>query len=115
MAYEWGMNRQPSTRSIRLDFIRQTLPEQRAAGYLRMKSYQGTREQLTSMSSPSDTPGVIAPPPVLFGVVFGAAMLLNWIHSLAIPLFPSGLEWPGNALMWISALIALWATFFMGR
>jgi protein-S-isoprenylcysteine O-methyltransferase Ste14 len=70
---------------------------------------------LSSASSVSDTPGVIAPPPVLFGVVFGAAMLLHWIHSLAIPLLPLGLEWPGNALMWASAIIALWATFFMGK
>ncbi len=67
------------------------------------------------MSSLSDTPGVIAPPPVLFGVVFGLAMLLHWIHSLTIPLFPAGLEWTGNALMWVSAIIALWATFFMGK
>lgn len=67
------------------------------------------------MSTNSDTPDVIAPPLVLFGVVFGAAMLLHSLHSLAIPLFPSGLEWPGNALMWVSALLALWATFFMGR
>ena len=67
------------------------------------------------MSSISDTPGVIAPPLVLFPIVFGVAMLLNWIHSLAIPLLPIGTQWPGIALMDISAIIALWATFSMRR
>jgi protein-S-isoprenylcysteine O-methyltransferase Ste14 len=70
---------------------------------------------LASLSSLPDTPGVVAPPPVLFGFVFGIAMLLNWAHAIAIPLIPTGLEWPGNTLLWISGLIALWATFFMGR
>src|ERR1700728_2144838 len=34
MAYEWGMNRHPSTRSVRSDFIISTLPKRPATGYL---------------------------------------------------------------------------------
>jgi protein-S-isoprenylcysteine O-methyltransferase Ste14 len=63
----------------------------------------------------SDTPGVIAPPPVLFAVVFCAAMALHWVHSLAIPLLPRGMQWPGVTLMNVSAILALWATFSMRR
>ena len=66
-----------------------------------------------SISSLSDTPGVIAPPPILFGAVFAAAMLLNWMHSLAIPLLPIGMQWPGLMLMNVSLILALWATFSM--
>ena len=68
---------------------------------------------MDNLSSLSDTPGVIAPPPILAGAVFGAAMLLNWMHSLAIPLLPIGMQWPGLILMNFSLILALWATFSM--
>jgi protein-S-isoprenylcysteine O-methyltransferase Ste14 len=68
-----------------------------------------------SSLSDSDIANVIAPPPVLFGFGFGVAILFNWLHSLRIPLLPAGTEWPGNFLMILSGVIALWATFWMRR
>jgi protein-S-isoprenylcysteine O-methyltransferase Ste14 len=72
-------------------------------------------KQIHGNSSASDTPGVIAPPPIFFAVGFGAAMLLNYVHSLLIPILPAGTQWPGITLMNASAAIALWATYAMRK
>jgi protein-S-isoprenylcysteine O-methyltransferase Ste14 len=65
------------------------------------------------MSSSPDTAGVLAPPPILFAFVFGLAMLLNWIHPLAIAPRSIRMEWAGTILIDISGLLALWATVYM--
>ena len=67
------------------------------------------------MASPSDKPGVIAPPPLLFGIFFGIAILFQWMHSLTIPLLPRQLQWPGMVLINISGLLFLWAAICMWR
>jgi protein-S-isoprenylcysteine O-methyltransferase Ste14 len=67
------------------------------------------------MSSVQDKPGVIAPPPLLFGIFFGVAILFQWIHSLAIPLLPKGMDWPAMVLINLSAIIFLWAAVWMWR
>jgi len=61
------------------------------------------------MASMSDKPGVIAPPPILFGVFFGVAVILHWMHPLAIPLSPRAAIWPCRILLNASWPIALWA------
>jgi protein-S-isoprenylcysteine O-methyltransferase Ste14 len=66
-----------------------------------------------SMQSNSDTPGVVAPPPVLFGVVFLIAFLLQRVLPLAIPLTPRALLWFTMIFLDGSGLLALWATGFM--
>jgi protein-S-isoprenylcysteine O-methyltransferase Ste14 len=65
------------------------------------------------MSSSPDTAGVIAPPPILFAIGFGLAMLLHWIHPLAIGPHSIRMEWAGTILIDISGLLALWATVYM--
>lgn len=68
------------------------------------------------MSSPSEkSSGVIAPPPVIFCVAFGAAVLLQRLHSLTIPFAPVRTQWIGTTLMDISGILALWAAFYMWR
>jgi protein-S-isoprenylcysteine O-methyltransferase Ste14 len=67
------------------------------------------------MSSSPDTAGVLAPPPILFAIAFGLAMLLHWIHPLAIALRSLRMEWTGTILINISGLLALWATVYMIR
>ena len=65
------------------------------------------------MSSSSDTAGVLAPPPILFAIGFGLAMLLHWLHPLAIGPHSIRMEWAGTILIDISGLLALWATVYM--
>jgi protein-S-isoprenylcysteine O-methyltransferase Ste14 len=72
-------------------------------------------DALQSPTSVPDTAGVIAPPPVIFAAWFGAAILLQWVHPLRIPVYPIGLEWPGLVLMNLSWMLALWGTFSMRR
>jgi protein-S-isoprenylcysteine O-methyltransferase Ste14 len=68
------------------------------------------------MSSPTDkSSGVIAPPPFIFGVAFGAALGLQRLYSLNIPLLHAKAEWTGMALIDFSGLLALWAAFYMWR
>jgi protein-S-isoprenylcysteine O-methyltransferase Ste14 len=74
-----------------------------------------TMEPTEALPPSPDTPGVIAPPPIVFAVGFGVAMLLNWCHGLPIPFYPVGLDWPGLTLMNASLVLALWAAFYMNR
>jgi protein-S-isoprenylcysteine O-methyltransferase Ste14 len=67
------------------------------------------------MSSSPDTAGVLAPPPILFAIWFGLAMLLHWMHPLAIGPHSIRMEWAGTILIDISGLLALWATVYMIR
>ena len=43
--------------------------------------------------SSSDTPGVIAPPPLLFAIFFGAGFLLQLLHPLLIPISLKGVRY----------------------
>ncbi|MGA2439805.1 MAG: isoprenylcysteine carboxylmethyltransferase family protein [Tepidisphaeraceae bacterium] len=65
------------------------------------------------MASDSDKPGVIAPPPILFGVFFGVAVILHWMHPLPIPLSPRAAFWPCVVLLNLSWPLVLWATGYM--
>lgn len=64
-------------------------------------------------SSSPDTPGVIAPPPVLFGIFFGVAFLLNCLHPLPIPLSKRAISLPCVILLNASWPLAIWASFTM--
>jgi protein-S-isoprenylcysteine O-methyltransferase Ste14 len=66
-------------------------------------------------SLPENSSGVIAPPPFIFFVAFGAAFLLQRLHSLNIPLLPAETEWMGTALINFSGILALWASFYMWK
>jgi protein-S-isoprenylcysteine O-methyltransferase Ste14 len=70
---------------------------------------------LTAPASPTskDIPGVIAPPPVLFAIFFGIALLLNFLHPLPIPLSRRANNWLCTILLNASWPIALWASAAM--
>ncbi len=63
----------------------------------------------------TDNPGLIAPPPLVFAVFFGVAMLLQRFFPLAIPLYPPDMPSPGTVLIWLSGLIFLSSAIFMWR
>jgi protein-S-isoprenylcysteine O-methyltransferase Ste14 len=65
------------------------------------------------MSSGPDKPGVIAPPPILFGGFFGVAVILDWVHRLAIPLSPRAVFWFCVVLLNLSWPLVLWAAGYM--
>jgi protein-S-isoprenylcysteine O-methyltransferase Ste14 len=68
------------------------------------------------MSSLSDTSsGVIAPPPFIFCVALGVAILLQRVHSLTFPFLPLRTQWTGTALINLSGILALWAAFYMWK
>ena len=69
--------------------------------------------QLDSSGGKPDTPGVVAPPLVLFGIVILLAFLLQHMHRVAIPLSPRTVKWCGAILLDGSGLLALWAAGFM--
>ena len=59
------------------------------------------------MATESDHPGVVVLPPILYGGVFAAVLLLRWFRPL--PIFePAALLWPGVvlSLVAIGVLIA---------
>ena len=63
--------------------------------------------------SSSDTPGVIAPPPLLFAIFFGIAVLLNLVHPLPIPLSRRTASWVCTILLNASWPLAVWASIEM--
>ena len=67
----------------------------------------------SSGASRGDTPGVVAPPPVLFGVVFLIGFLLQRMLPWPIPLSGRAAGWFGIRFLDVSGLLALWAAGFM--
>ncbi len=63
--------------------------------------------------SSSDTPGVIAPPPLLFAIFFGAGFLLQLLHPLLIPISWRNTFLPRAILLNTSWPLALWASVTM--
>ena len=70
---------------------------------------------MTSQSpDPSDTPHVIAPPPLLYVAALGAGLLLNW--AAPHPMLSSSLRcWVGGALVALGVGIAVWGRVLMAR
>jgi protein-S-isoprenylcysteine O-methyltransferase Ste14 len=64
-------------------------------------------------SSSSDTPGVIAPPPVLFAIFFAIAFLLDCLHPLPMPLSKLAIFWPCAIFLNASWPLAIWASAAM--
>lgn len=60
-----------------------------------------------------DTPGVIAPPPIIFAGTLGAAFLVDLLVPMRVPKI--SLEIPGYALLGVGALVVLWAFMAMRR
>lgn len=54
-----------------------------------------------------DTPGVLAPPPLIYALTFGAAWLLQLL--LPMPLAPISLEIPAYIVLGLGAFIVLWS------
>lgn len=60
-----------------------------------------------------DTPGVIAPPPIIFAGTLGAAFLVDLLVPMRVPKI--SLEIPGYVLLGVGALVVLWAFMAMRR
>lgn len=60
-----------------------------------------------------DTPGVIAPPPIIFAGALGAAFLLDLLIPMKVPMI--SLEIPGYVLLGVGVLMVLWAFMAMRR
>lgn len=60
-----------------------------------------------------DTPGVIAPPPIIFAGTLGAAFLVDLLVPMRVPKI--SLEIPGYVLLGVGALMVLWAFMAMRR
>lgn len=62
----------------------------------------------------SDTPGVIALPPLLYGVTLGAGLLLHWIWPRPI-LSPNLNYWIGGVALVLGLALAVWGRRAMDR
>ena len=60
------------------------------------------------MSKPSDCPGVVVLPPILYGGTFILVLVLHWIWRLPIVEDAADLLWPGVALAVLAVAIAMW-------
>ena len=56
---------------------------------------------------PTDNPGVIALPPLLYAAAFGIVLVLRWLWPLPLAPYPAAL-WLGIGLVVFGAAIAVW-------
>jgi protein-S-isoprenylcysteine O-methyltransferase Ste14 len=54
----------------------------------------------------TDNPGVVARPPVLYGVAFLVVLVFRWLRPM--PMFTAGALWTGLAVVAIGMAIAIW-------
>jgi len=66
-----------------------------------------------ALNKKRDTPGVIAPPLIIFAGALGAAFLFDLLIPMKVPMI--SLEIPGYVLLGIGALIVFWAFIAMRR
>jgi len=57
-------------------------------------------------ASSADNPGVVARPPVLYGVAFLVVLVFRWLWPM--PIFPAAAFWTGLAIVTIGMGIAIW-------
>jgi protein-S-isoprenylcysteine O-methyltransferase Ste14 len=55
----------------------------------------------------SDNPGVIALPPVLYGIAFAIVLLLRWLWPLPVRAYPAPF-WAGISVIVLGGALALW-------
>jgi len=62
---------------------------------------------MQNITAPSaDNPGVVARPPVLYGVAFLVVLVFKWLWPM--PIFPAAALWTGLAVVAIGMGIAIW-------
>ena len=69
---------------------------------------------MSKQTDTSDTPKLVAPPPLIFAAGFAAGLVLNWlvpVHAFSTPPFRVA----GRIVAVASGLLALWAAWTMRR
>jgi protein-S-isoprenylcysteine O-methyltransferase Ste14 len=61
-----------------------------------------------------DNPGVVVPPPLLYGVAFAAVLGLRWLWPLPVAASPATL-WAGVALLLAGIALGLWGSVSLRR
>ncbi len=69
---------------------------------------------MTQNTTRSDTPGVIALPPLLYGVTLGVGFLMQWIAPRPI-LTSNARYWIGGAALALGLALAIWGRRAMDR